>query len=858
MKSAPTFELTIRGKTLPQLLPTKGETSETSDCKKDFSDLDAIAAAKTRRVTTRIACWMIMLAAWFHFAPTSSAVTLTINREVSNIVHHFTPARPQLLQPGSVTDELVYDKAGLTNVTLSSYGSFELRFFAPPGQMISVNCPVTNYNSFVYVDFTAGNDSGSHGESELFSFENLTGNPPVNTYSLFFIGDAGNFIEFGDNENYTNNLSFTAMKCDHTPAWNPPNTPKNFASQLYSSIPVSFSYATMLTNDPGPFVTMGGVAAKYDSQLVAIPNLLGYWPFTSDYQANSSVNGYTGTFQGNALIGLPASGPPLFDAITNAALVLDRTNQSFVNTSLVGLSPGTGANTNQGSIVAWFKLDNLPSITGTTFYIAGESQFQNDLDLQIETDNQLKFFTDNGSSTVDTFAFTTNDLGVWHFVVATFTTGVSRNVYLDGQLLASSVPGGHTYPGNGTFAVGESDVFNNRYFQGSIARVAVFNRALSAAEVTGLYAAAGIGTCPISGIVLRPDGNLQIPYYAPPNSTNFLQATTSLQLLANWQIVDTNIAGAEGTGHFDNISKGSLLPIFFRVQSQVQHIYFPPPGMAIIPAGSFTIGDTLDGMNDAIPTNVYVSGFYMDVNLVSYGLWTNVYSYASANAYSFVHTGAGKGNATYQPIQTVDWYDCVKWCNARSAQAGLVPVYYTDAGLTQVYKTGEVAPYVNRSANGYRLPTEAEWEKAARGGLSGQRFPWGNTISESQANYLGETASYSYDLGPNGYNVVGSVGGTPMTSPVGSFAANGYGLYDMAGNVFEWCWDWYGGQPYLAGSPYLGGSDPQGVDPGIFRVLRGGHWFADASSERCAARSGNIDPSNAYHNFGFRCVRGTN
>ncbi len=287
------------------------------------------------------------------------------------------------------------------------------------------------------------------------------------------------------------------------------------------------------------------------------------------------------------------------------------------------------------------------------------------------------------------------------------------------------------------------------------------------------------------------------------------------------------------------------IPVTNDVNTNLLIDFNPPLGMVLIPAGSFTMGDNLDSESDAIPTNAAVSAFYMDVNPVNYGQWQAVYNWATNGGYGFVHAGSGK--AANHPVQTVDWYDAVKWSNARSQQASLTPVYYTDAELTQVYTNGEVTPYVNWTASGYRLPTEAEWEKAARGGLNGQRFPWGNAINESLANYVGQTNEFSYDLGPNGYNTEFTNGVTPYTSPVGYFAPNGYGLYDMAGNVFDWCWDWYG-------TPYAGGNDPRGPSSGTFRILRSGTWLSPAVASRCAERSGTY-PNGAIYNLGFRCVR---
>ena len=279
-----------------------------------------------------------------------------------------------------------------------------------------------------------------------------------------------------------------------------------------------------------------------------------------------------------------------------------------------------------------------------------------------------------------------------------------------------------------------------------------------------------------------------------------------------------------------------------------------PGGMVYVPAGAFQMGDNFrEGDSDELPVHsVWVSAFFMDKFEVSVEVWLAVHTWAKSHGYQF-----SEAQEFYSypqpghPMAFLTWHDAVKLCNARSEKEGLTPCYYTTAGQSVIYRSGVMDitnSCVKWTANGYRLPTEAEWEKAARGGLQGRRYPWGDAIDGSKSNY-----AQSGDPWERGSTPVGYYNG--RQTPAGTDMANGYGLYDMAGNVSEYCWDWYDPVYYARAGA---NNDPHGPELGLKRASRGGGYNDGLVKLRCTWRHViNIDPFYTldWTDVGFRCVR---
>jgi formylglycine-generating enzyme required for sulfatase activity len=256
---------------------------------------------------------------------------------------------------------------------------------------------------------------------------------------------------------------------------------------------------------------------------------------------------------------------------------------------------------------------------------------------------------------------------------------------------------------------------------------------------------------------------------------------------STWTVPVTSAAGAVGS----SFTAGSNLQITSnagvdwngRYSTQMRcrvGVYDAPGGFVAVVGGALPSSSSLGA--------VAVSTFYIGKYEVQWGEFQTVRTYAVGKGYDIGSVGAGNGNS--YPVTIVTWYHALKWCNARSVMEAKTPVY-TVGGL--VYQTGDQVPVVNASANRHRLPSEKEWEWAARGGIQ----PHGYTYSGS--NDINEVAWYGSNSGS-------------LTHVVGTTPANEVGTYDMSGNVWEWCFDLYSSS-------------------NTHRVFRGGSW--DYSGDFC-------------------------
>jgi formylglycine-generating enzyme required for sulfatase activity len=255
----------------------------------------------------------------------------------------------------------------------------------------------------------------------------------------------------------------------------------------------------------------------------------------------------------------------------------------------------------------------------------------------------------------------------------------------------------------------------------------------------------------------------------------------------------------------------------------------PPPqtDVVFVAAGSFRMGspDTEPGRDtDEVEHLVTLTrGFYMSRCEVTESQWVEVMG------------GNDPGGSL--PKTAVNWYDAVAYCNARSVADGLTPAYTIEPGSDDVAW--------NQSAKGWRLPTEAEWEYACRAGADATAFANGALTQPECATLDPILDQVGWYCGNSG----------EVRHPVGTKAANAWGLHDLHGNVYEWCWDLYSSQNHLYAS-----TDPL-PEPGNVnfwysgdRVIRGGSVDSRATACRCATRWG-YGPYETYGPTGFRMVR---
>lgn len=262
----------------------------------------------------------------------------------------------------------------------------------------------------------------------------------------------------------------------------------------------------------------------------------------------------------------------------------------------------------------------------------------------------------------------------------------------------------------------------------------------------------------------------------------------------------------------------------------VNEIDITKDNLVLVKGGAFANAKT-----NYYDKRITIEDFYIGKYEVTQKEWTEI---MGSNPSAF------KGDQL--PVEMVSWYDVVEYCNSRSVKEGLKPYYNVNKKKIDPNNKSEYDPIkwtvtINEGANGYRLPTEAEWEYAASGGQLSKSYTYSGSNDADEVAWYWRNAGEEYLSGDWNWPIIET--NKNRTKSIGLQKPNELGLYDMSGNVREWCWDWYAD------------GDPGSASGGSFRVVKGGGWIGDVSNNEISFR-GKFEASGFGPDQGFRVIRG--
>lgn len=552
------------------------------------------------------------------------------------------------------------------------------------------------------------------------------------------------------------------------------------------------------------------------------PDRLSATPVTADlvgrWMCDEGVGGMVYDTSGNGRNGILRGNVTWTQGRVGKALALGGNYGDYVDLGNWDPSEGTG----QLTVAHWLYWSGSGGEWQGTMgkrdsWNADEMMWQVELTTNSDPPGYINFTRENGNPSQ---GFTLPERQ-WVHVAVTFD-GNTSTLYRDGQVVGTSAFSFGADPSS-ALTLGACEADGGNPWKGYIDDVRLYNRALTAAEVFKIVTDEA-SVYSFGGADLNKDYQV--------NLEDFVMF--SGQWLAQVVPIPEDMVPIPG-GTFqmgDSFNEGApvefpvhtvTLSPFYMSQHAITNSQYCAFLNAAYPSQLKVVSGVVYAINDA--GNAYLYCDTSTANQDSQIAFSN-------NAFN-VRTKGGRSMGN-DPMVCVSWYGAAAYCNWRSHHEGRQLCYNMSTWTCDFNK------------NGYRLPTEAQREYAARGGLSGKRFPWGNTITHSQANYY--SMEEYYDLSPTkGYHPTWNDGIKPYTSPVGFFTPNGYGLYDMAGNVTEWCNDWYGS---YSTSPQI---NPTGPATGNWRVRRGGLWAVSAFNCRVPMRDAG-EPGERTYLYGFRVV----